>query len=149
MKVRDSAGTLRTVKSLRVRDAANTLRNVSALRVRDSANTLRNVANIGGMTVTPSPDSVFGYGNSHGSITVTTGITSVTVDGGTAPYIYAWTTGGTCSAVTPTIASTIFRFLGMGPGDHQEDTATCTVTDAHGNVGVSNTVSISADNYGT
>lgn len=147
--VRDSTGALRTVKRLYVRDSVNALRNVSAMKVRDATNALRTVSSVGGMTVTASPDSVFGYGSSHGSIAISTGATTVAVVGGTGPYSYSWATGGATSAVSPTSATTIFRGMGVAPGDHIDDTAICTVTDALAAVVASNTVFISLDNYGT
>jgi hypothetical protein len=147
--LRNPANALKAIARISVRNAANVRKEVTAGHMRDASNVLRDLASVGGMTVTASPDNAFGYGDSHGSIAISTGITTVTVAGGTAPYTYSWATGGATSAVSPTSATTVFRGFGVAPGDHIDDTASCTVTDALGTVAASNSVYISIDNYGT
>lgn len=146
--LRTPAG-LKGIARISVRNAANALKAVSAGHLRNTANILKDMANIGGMTVTADPANVSGYGNSHGSIAISTNPTTASAVGGSGPFTYAWTTGGATSAVSPTSATTIFRALNVSPGDHVDDTATCTVTPTVGSPAISNTVFITLDNYGT
>jgi hypothetical protein len=61
------------------------------------------------------------------------GYTTCTVNGGTAPYTYAWTyaSGDNMTITAPTSATTGFQ-SGVTPGNEKDGTFICTVTDATG-----------------
>lgn len=148
--VRTAAG-MKAIARISVRNAANALKEVSAGHLRDAANVLRDLASVGGMTVTASPDTASGYGNSHAPIVISTTGSTLIIDGGTPPYTLSWGADlGQMEAISPTSYTTSFRSIGgVGPGDSIDDTFICTVTDANANVAFSNPVSASVSNYGT
>lgn len=125
--------------------------NAAAIRYRDGDNVLQEVFGIGAITVAASPIDVYGYGNSHASIVITTTSTGVTVSGGTPPYTYDWQPDiGAFEPIAPSSMVTAFRTTtGIGPGDGAADTAVCVVTDANGRTGTSNPVSLNAQNLGS
>jgi len=114
--------------------AAGAWRTIKNVKVYASG-AWRDVANF----VTVSPMSAkavpaFVGGSSNFSV-VTTGSTTVTPIGGSAPCTYAWvvsTAPYPSFAVSPTSATTVFRCSGIASGDDSSGTATCTVTDSLG-----------------
>lgn len=146
--IRTASG-LKPIARISVRNVSNVTKAVSAGRVRDAANVSRSLASVGGVTALATPSEVFGYGNSHGAIRISTTTATVTPNGGTPPYTYLWQPDfGTWEAVAPSSQTTAFRSDAVGPGDSSNDNFTCTVTDANGNVAVSNIVAASATNFG-
>jgi hypothetical protein len=135
LKIRDAAGTLRTITQVKVRDGGNTLRTCSFVKVRDTTNTLRTVYSTGAaLSASASPSFTFGI--TLGTGTAVTDSTTVTPSGGTAPYTYAWTvlsyTHPTTSPTinNPTSATTAFTQTGIVPGGGYGAVMRCTVTDA-------------------
>lgn len=148
--LRDPDNVLRTVSSIQVRDSGNVLRTVSGGFLRDPSAASRPFAGVGGMTVTVTPDSAFGYGSSHAPIIITTTSVTASVEGGTAPFTYSWAAEfSSFDAVSPTSATTIFRSDAVGPGDTATDNFVCTVTDAHGQTAASAPIPATASNFGT
>lgn len=83
-------------------------------------------------------------GGSHGT-TVTTISTTVSVNGGTAPYTHSWSVGlidgaASASALNPLSGTTQFRATGVSP-DGGSAVFTDTVTDANG---LTNQISVTA-----
>jgi hypothetical protein len=137
IRVRDASGTLRTLTQIRARDASNTLRTITRIRVRDDGNVLRTVYDTSGGTAfaaTANPTSV--VGRTAGAGSTTTGSTTVTASGGTAPYTYAWaliahdhpTTSPTINS--PTLATTTFSQANMDDNTTYTATFRCTVNDS-------------------
>jgi hypothetical protein len=88
----------------------------------------------GGMAVSLSPSSVSGTGESTGAaITVTSATTTASVQGGIAPYTYAWAKviGDDMTITAPTSATTAFSSEEV-PDLILSGTYRCTVTDAAG-----------------
>lgn len=148
--IRTASG-LKVIARISVRNPANALKEVMAGHLRDAANGLRDIASVGGMVVTAAPSDAFGYGNSHASIVISTTSCTVSIEGGTGPYILSWGADlGQMEAVSPSSYTTIFRSVGgVGPGDSTDDIFICTVTDANSNVALSNPVSATVSNFGT
>jgi hypothetical protein len=147
IQIRDTDGTLRTIKAVSVRDNTNTLKTIRFIKVRDAGNVERLVFD--GFTASASPTAVSGSGNSPSGITISTGPSSVTVTGGVAPYTYSWTKVSGISgwsAISPTSASSSFRCSGVIAGDTETSTWHCTVTDAASGTAVSNTISAQVTN---
>lgn len=93
----------------------------------------------GGMVVTASPDSVSGFGTG----TVSTGISSVTVVGGVAPFTYSWSYVDGDTGIlpfNPSGSATAFYRNGVSDTDSFSANYICTVTDAGGVSANSNTV---------
>lgn len=141
IRIRDTGGTLRTIDGsgssrIRARDDGGTLRTITRIRVRDQNNVLRVVYDPAGtstFTATAFPESVSGF--SSGTGTVTTGSTTVTPAGGTAPYIHAWTVISFDGGVSPTVSSpssdtTSFVQTSVGNDDYFTATFRDTVTDS-------------------
>jgi hypothetical protein len=135
IRMRDSAGTLRTISQLRMRDSAGTLRTITRVRMRDPNNVLRTVYDPSGassFSASASDSFTVGFGVS----TATTNSTTITPSGGTAPYSYAWTLTETShettdpTATLPAAATTAFQQTNMDPGMIYTAQFRCTVTDS-------------------
>lgn len=132
--IRDSAGTARTITAIQVRDASNTPQDISELWVRDSNNVPRLVFSVAPpMTAAAAPSTVSGF--TLGTGLATTGNTTVTPTGGTAPYSYAWSlisydNSTPPTAGSPTAATTNFTQTNIGIGQDFSATWRCTVTDS-------------------
>lgn len=95
----------------------------------------------GGMRVTASPTTVSGFGTGF----VSTGISSVTVVGGTAPLSYSWTYVDGDSDIlpfNPSGTSTAFYRNDVSDSDIFSANYICTVTDAGGTSADSNFVTV-------
>lgn len=81
--------------------------------------------------VTADTGQVGGAGNSSGPINIVTSYVTVSVNGGVAPYSYAWTqvSGDPMTATNPSSPSTAF-FAGVNPSTTLSAVWQCTVTDA-------------------
>lgn len=145
--IRDTS-TLRALSKARLRDSGNVLREAAKVRVRDAGNVLRLLSGVGEMIAVADPSAVYGYGSSKGSIRATTNSATVTVTGGTPPYSYSWPTSAGWGAIATTSATTSFRSPSIAAGGESSEEFACTVTDALGNVAVSNTVTATAYNDG-
>lgn len=100
----------------------------------------------GSFSAIASPTHVIGSTYSSSFVTVSTGFTTVTVSPpGAATHSWSSPDAGWV-AVSPTSATTQFRFSGLGPGDSQTTTFTDTVT--RGSATVNVTVDAQVDNYG-
>jgi hypothetical protein len=78
-------------------------------------------------TVAPLAETAVGS-----TASITTGVATVSVSGGSGEYTYAWafTTGGTGITIdSPTASNTAFTASGLSIGSGVTGTATCTVTD--------------------
>jgi hypothetical protein len=91
IKVIDAASADRALSAISVIDPNGTSRNLLEMRVIDTGGTDRLVFSTGGgaLAVSATPASVGGSSLSTGSIT--SGATTVSASGGTAPYTHAWT----------------------------------------------------------
>ena len=133
INVTDDTTADRLITEIEVTDAGNVNRAITEIRVIDSSGTDRIVFPGGGeMMLTATPDSVFAF--TSGGDPAVTNTTTITVDGGTAPYTYAWTVQSYSSLVSPTVdnptsATTSFTQTGIGASDYQYATFRCTVTD--------------------
>lgn len=149
LQIKDSAGTMRTIRSLTVMDDTGTPRLLQTLKIKDDTGTLQLVYQY--FTAVASPDMVSGSGSSGGTIAITTSASTATPTGGTAPYTYAWTQtsgAGLWTANSPTGAISDFTGYAIGPGDGDDATFICTVTDSLGSVAVTNDVACSVTNFG-
>lgn len=144
VKVRDAGG-LATISAIKVR-TADGLKTLSQLSIRD-ADGLHSL--LTAMEVTAAPTTTYGYGSSGVAIRITTNACTATVVGGYAPFTYAWEAADTgWDAVSPSSPSTLFRSPPVNAGADAFTIFTCTVTDAGGNVVVSNNVEASVANTG-
>jgi len=87
------------------------------------------------LSASASPVDVNGDGGGLAPITVTTNSTTVTPSNGTAPYTYSWSRISGDSrvfAVSPTAATTAFRYTNAPVWTVAIATFRCTVTDALG-----------------
>lgn len=102
-KVRDPAGTLRTVVDAKMRDSAGTLRTLVG-KIRDGAGTLRTFH-----TATPAPTGTFITPESTSTSSVTSGSHTasftVTHPAGAATYVWGATNGVVVSGGTTATAS--------------------------------------------
>jgi hypothetical protein len=82
-------------------------------------------------TATPSSTSPSATAS---TVAVTTAAVTLTINGGTGPYSYAWTklSGDAITAVSPTAASTQFRGAAMNVDEVRTAAFRCTVTDSLG-----------------
>lgn len=120
-----------SISKVHLRDGSNTLVDLSAFSVRDSSglHDLLNTFKASG------PSEVDGYGYSLKSIQVTTEVATITVSGGTPPYVHSWSLeDSSWSATAPSSASTQFRSPILSNGTDSSATATDTITDSDGNV---------------
>lgn len=146
--VRKTSG-LGQLAAISVRDAANALQSVERGSVRDDGNVSR--VFFSSMAASVDPDSVRGYGNDSGTVTVTTPSASVTVAGGVAPFTYAWTRtdGGSqpWTITAPTAATTAFS-SDLDANQSEAASFICTVTDATGATAATGVVNAHAVNLG-
>lgn len=98
------------------------------------------------LSVVADPDSVFGAQSADHPVVVYTNTTSITVTGGRAPYVYAWSSVPGWTVANPTSSQTAFSSA-VGSGSTDEATFTCTVTDARGSTATA-TVSAQVSNFG-
>lgn len=141
ISVRTSGG-LKEIGSIFVRTSSG-LKEISEVWVRTAAG-LKQV--FGAFSASASPGHVIGSTSSHGSVSVSTGFTTVTPNPpGTATYSWASPDPG-WAALNPTSAVTQFRYSGLAPGDSQTTTFTCTVT--RGALVAYADVAAQVDNYG-
>lgn len=139
--VRTASG-LKDIASVYVRTASG-LKEVGEVWVR-TASGLKQV--FGALSAVASPAHVVGSTNSHGTIAVTTGYTTASVNPpGAATYSWSSPDPGWV-ALSPTSATTQFRYSGLAPGDTQSTTFTCTVTRGASTAFAS--VGAQVDNYG-
>ena len=141
IRLRDAAGTLRTVARIRARDEGGVLRTIQRIRIRDASNILRTVWQA--MTVALSGSTASG---TAATSTITSSSVTATPSGGTAPYTYLWqaapyNTDG-IGITTPTAAATSFRRTACKSGDTYLGDFNCQVTDALGVVAFSPMVSV-------
>lgn len=80
--------------------------------------------------------------------TVYTGNVTVTPSGGQAPYTYAWSRVSGSGTVANAAAATTNFYDNPGAGNSTDGIFVCTVTDALGNVAVSEGVQAYFDDYG-
>jgi hypothetical protein len=144
-----SASGLQAVTAIKVRDGGGTLRTCQFLKVRDATNALRTIWQA--MTAALNRSSVDGYGDSTGSITITTQSVTATPSGGTGPFDYAWSSaGGDVPTInSPISPTTTFTFAGIGPGDSKSGSLACTVTDVNGITAATSAVTATATNVNT
>lgn len=136
--IRTSSG-VQTIRNIRIRDSEGTLQRVQNAYVRDASGASRKV--YAAFQAAAAPSTVQGSGNSTANISITTAVASCTPSGGTAPYTYAWsTTDADFVANSPDTAATSFTGSGVGPSGLKNASFICTVTDANGEVAVSNSV---------
>lgn len=99
-----------------------------------------------------APGNAYGSAANAAAVTVSTNSVTVTVEGGTPPYTYAWAKtggdGGDWAAASPSSGTTSFRRTLVGAGDTYIAYFACTVTDSRGQVGVSNSVEATVYNFG-
>lgn len=144
VRVRD-AGELATISAIKVR-TPDGLEALAQLSIRD-ADGLHPL--LTAMQVTAAPATTYGYGSSAVAIQITTNACTATVVGGSAPFTYAWEAADTgWAAVSPSAPTTLFRSPPVNAGADAFTIFTCTVTDAGGNVVVSNNVEASVANTG-
>lgn len=145
MMFRDASNALVEVE-LWCRDTANTLVQI-APKVRDASASLIDVAGASSeLTATPDYDSVVGATMSH--TPVPTNVVTVTVSGGKEPYSVEWAAAGPgWTIANPASLSTRFICAPVSPGDTEENTFTCTVTDANDDT-ASCDVAASVTNFG-
>lgn len=140
IRVRDSAGTLRTIDGtgstrIRARDASNTLRTITRIRARDPSNVLRVVYDVtGASSFAATANYSIVYGSSSSTTVVTSSVT-VTPTGGIAPYFHAWTLVSSTNLTAPTVnspaaASTAFTQTNVDPAVDDQAVFRDTVTDS-------------------
>lgn len=147
--VRTTTG-LEGIASFNWRDAGG-LHTASAIRFRDADNNLQGVFGIGGIVATAVPSDVYGYGNSHAPIVISTSSATVSVVGGSPPYTFSWGVEfSNFEPISPSSQTCAFRTTsGVGPGDGDNGVASCTVTDSDGRIATSNMVNLNVQNFGT
>jgi hypothetical protein len=148
LAVRTPAG-LQTVKNVKVRDAANVLRSCAFVKIRDAANVLRTVWSAFAASV--SRTDVDGFGDSTGAITIQTANVTANPSGGTGPFTYAWgqVGGDAATILSPTSATTAFRFTGVSAGSSAVGIFVCTITDSAGSTAATPPVTATATNVNT
>jgi len=110
-------------------------------------------ASVGGgsLGVTALPYNAIGSRLTSGAAAVTTDEVTASAAAGTPPYTYAWSkvSGGSgWSILSPTAASTRFRYTTVDEGSSEFGEFKVTVTDARGRTGEA-TIEASVYNYGT
>ncbi len=116
-------GALTPIKTLRVQTS-------SGLSLVFSSSAASSSGSPGPLAATVSPDTVTGQGTGLRSRTVQSNPATVTPSGGIGPYSYQWTVSAG-QIVNPTSATTAFQ-ASLPPGQQIEATASCVVTDFHG-----------------
>lgn len=137
--IRDGTNTQRTATAWLARDDSNAQQTLASAFDRTVGNVSELFFNPSGslsLAVTATPTGVGGH--SAGSGIATTGATTASATGGTAPYTYAWTLGGYDGPVPPTAtnpanASTAFVQTGMTSDGFYTSDWIVTVTDALAN----------------
>ncbi len=136
---RDVGGTARLAARIRGRDEEGELRVFRRVRIRGADNILRTVYRTLLAVVSPSTIS-----QTASTSTITTaGAATVTVTGGTAPITYQWEqylSGDDILPLAPSAASTTFRRTGCISGDTYTSHYICTVTDASGDIAVTDQI---------
>lgn len=130
---------------------ASGLSDIGSAFLRDGSGLQEIFAPGASFSVDVTPD-VYGYGNSLGSIAITTSFATATPNGGRAPFTYSWaitdSLGASWVVVSPSAQSTSLRAASVPATETATATAECTVTDADGRVAVSPPVSAEVYNYG-
>lgn len=105
------ATTRRQIKGFKVRQTAGTVRTIGAGKIRDADGNLKLFFAPIALTVTPQEVSAFG-GAFSGSVTLTTPAVTAVVVGGVPPFTYLWareTGDADVVPLTPAAASCAFR----------------------------------------
>jgi len=94
------------------------------------------------MLASASPATLYDTGDTG---TITSGSTTVTPSGGTAPYTYSWAfqDGDILTVTSPTSATTTFSTSGVAEGDFRAAVYRCTVTDSTTPTALTATVDVS------
>lgn len=149
IEVRNASGVAERLKAIEVRDGAGTAVPVKIVQIRDATGAAKTVWQT--MSLSVSPSLITGYASSTSSIDVTTGVATATIEGGTAPFSYAWTRtdagADSWSIIIASAASTAFRANAVAAGADTTAEFTCTVTDANGLTATAST-DASAMNFG-
>lgn len=136
--MRDDSGVLRTIQRIRIRDAGNVLRTVWQT-----------------ITAAATPSSVSGSYNGASGLpqNIATGLATVAVTGGTAPFTYAWAQSGvtpyTWTISAATAATTGFTATNVTAGVSTDADFVCTVTDATGATSTTQILTAIASNNST
>lgn len=134
IRMRDSGGTLRTIKRIRIRDADGVLQTVLRVRGRDTTGSLRTFFQA--LYAEVSPLTADGYVAGTTTQNVSTGNVGAVVTGGVMPYTYAWAAVGsspyTWVISAPTGDITYFTAQNIPVGAVATQTFRLTVTDAAG-----------------
>lgn len=142
VNVRTSSG-LKDIGEVWLRTSGG-LKQIGEIWVRTAAG-LKQV--FGSFSASAIPGDVYGYTSSHAPVTVSTSSTTVTVSPpGAATYSWAAADPG-WTAISPTSATTAFRYAGLGPDQTESTVFTCTVTRGAATIPVD--VSAQVTNLGT
>ena len=110
IRMRDAAGTLRTITQIRMRDESGVLRTIQRVRMRDAGNVLRTVFQAMTVTLSTLTEIEADSGAASNGLVTSDSITS-SVSGGTGPYTYEWqyvSGNPSITADTPTADNTTF-----------------------------------------
>jgi hypothetical protein len=144
IRVRDGGG-VSALSNIRARDASG-LGDVAQVYARDAGGLHPLFSTL---SVSASPDFIYGFGSSSSPIEITGNSCTATVAGGSPPFTYLWVAADPSWGPTfPSNAITQFRSPALGPGEASSTTFTCEVTDAGGNTATSNIVQADAQNNG-
>lgn len=129
-----TTGLNRVITAINVRDAGGTDRVIKTGRIRGPDKGDRvffDTTGAASFSASASPASVFG----HGAGTATSGVTTVTVTGGTPPYFHSWActqhdNSTPPTATAPASASTAFTQTNLGSDQGYSSTWVDTVTDS-------------------
>lgn len=152
LRLRDAAGTLRTITRLRIRDETGVLRTIGRIRIRDASNVLQIVyQNLVASISPPTTEGAY-RGTSAAAQNIAVSSVIATPVGGTPAYTYAWVQVGS-SAYTWTIgastsATTDFTATSIPLGAVATATFQVTVTDSGGSTATA-TVTATARNIST
>lgn len=153
IRARTSTG-VKAAASLRLRDGAGALKTVASVRVRGASGLqLVYSSSAGGaFDVAASPLVAFGGRTGTGALTITSEEVALSITGGAYPYSYAWSLvaaiDGTWTIESPSASKTRFVVSGVPLGDSYQATFKCTVTDARGLSSTSADVAVTCTNYG-
>ena len=104
---------------------------------------------VGPLNASAAPTSTYGNGGGLGVETVTTDTSTVSVDGGTPPYTYAWSRQSGSAAIGPVnanAATTAFSRGFLPVGGSETAVFICTVTDSAARIVASNAVTALVEN---
>lgn len=150
MIVQRTASDLAQIGSISFREAAG-LAVIGEARIR-SLSGLDTIFSPAATLVLSVSGDAHGAGASNFAITITTSAVTVSVNGGQAPYTFAWSRvdgpDAFWSILGPSSATAQFRRSTMAPGDQDSATFNCTVTDALGNQETTITITATVANYG-